>query len=109
MIYFTRMLPIFETTWFVIAVQGGAAVLAFVGALILSSAIALNKGAKSNLGWALVAVGLVLIGMAEGNRLLDFLGLPVLPEWDAVKTAAGVVFIAAGAFVWRRLLKKTLS
>lgn len=98
-----------ESASFAATLHAVSAAAAFAAALAISSAVLLNKGAKSNLSWLLIAVGLVLIGLAQGNEFLALMDLPNLGKWEDLKTFAGLLLILAGAWYWRHLLKKLVK
>ena len=93
----------------VIAMHAIACMSAFIAALVLSSAMRLNKGARSNVAWGLIALGLILIGLSEGGRLAAHLGYNFVEEWDHLLMVIGMPLVLLGAILYRRLLKKALS
>ena len=94
--------------WFLALMHGGAAVLALATALLISSAMRMNKGAKINRSWLLIAIGLILIFLAEGNKFLGVMKYPSFDRWDEVKMFAGMLFMLLGILHWRGLLKGML-
>lgn len=75
------------------------------GATIASfNFIILNKGAKMNVTWVLLAIGTTAIGVAG---LFDVLGL-FLP-WIPAIEAAGAACLFSGALYARALYKKLLK
>lgn len=81
---------------------------AFVSALLVSSTMRMNKGAKVNRAWAAVAPGLILAGIAEGSRAAEHLGFFQLEEWDGILMAAAGVFVLLGVILWYRTVRKAV-
>lgn len=95
--------------WIMLALPGVAAVLCFAAALALANLIRLNKGAKLNRAWGLLAFGLACFGLAALDRTLELLGLPnaaavrdALPALGSLLTLSGAVY---GRGLYRNLLK----
>lgn len=86
-----------------------ASLSAFLGALLLSSAVRNNKGAKTNRAWISVSLGLILVGLSEGSKMADGFGFPLLRNWDGFFMAAGSLLLLLGAFLWRRIVMKAVS
>lgn len=97
-----------EQPSFLMALHAVNACVAFAAAIGISSAISMNRGAKVNLAGVMVAVGIILIGLAEANLAFKAMGLPLMPGWDGIKTGAGLLLTLAGVLYGRRLLKKAV-
>lgn len=100
---------ILQAQWFLAVMHGGAALLALAATLLISSAMRLNKGAKANRAWLLVAIGLILVFLAEGNKFLGVMNLPSFDKYDEVKMFFGMLFMLLGILHWRGLLKGMLK
>lgn len=96
--------PGFETAFLTIA-----SIAAFLSALLLSSAIRMNKGAKSNVAWVSIALGLILVGVSEAGAALSRAGFSLLERWGDFLMTAGLLCILLGVVLWRRLVKKALD
>lgn len=91
---------------FAVATHIASVLLLFVATLLLSSAMRLNKGAKANRAWAAVAIGLILIALAEASEATTHLGYPLLEDWDGLLVGGGALFVMLGAILWRGIVKK---
>lgn len=100
---------LFKAPLFLAFMHGGAALLALATTLLISSAMRMNKGAKINRSWLLVALGLILIFLAEGNKFLGVMGFPSFDTYDEIKMTVGMLFMLLGILHWRGLLKGMLK
>lgn len=97
------------SVWFSVVTHALASATAFFAALTLSSAVRINKGATVNLALIFVALGLILIGLSEGGKLVEIFELSFLEGWHGALMAAGTIFIFTGAIIWRSLVKKATN
>ena len=100
---------ILTTTWFLTLIHTLGFVLALGGVVSISSMVKINKGAKANRSWALIALGLLLIALSEGNRVLGISGLPSIDQLDEIMVALGSLFILIGILDYKRLIKGMLK
>ena len=89
-----------------LALHAGSAVLLLVAAVTAVAAIRLNKGAKANIAWGLLAGGFFVLCVSEGSKAAIQMDLPNLASWQDVLTMLGAALTAAGASVWRGLIAK---
>jgi hypothetical protein len=96
--------------WFALAMPAVAAFCCFVSAAALSGLIRLNKGARINRAWGLIAFGLACFGLAALDRTFQLLDLPNASGTprDAV-AALGSLFMLIGAVYGRGLYKDLLK
>jgi len=102
-------LPILENILFLTFLHGISTFMLFTAALVVSSAIRLNKGARSNRSMLFIAISLILFGLAEGNQFLEHLGTSIPEGWDHIKIVVGSIFMLLGVLHWRGLLKGMLK
>ena len=100
------MIDLISSGWLLVAVPIATALLCLASALGIASAVLLNRGAKVNVAWSLVAVGLAAIGITEGDRVLAVLGLPNLTELRDVIRLCGALLVFSGVLYGRDLLKR---
>ena len=82
-----------------------AAFFCLAAAAALASLIRLNKGAKLNRAWALMALGFGCFGLAGLDTALARLGLPNAGETRDVVAAAGALLAMIGAAYARSLYR----
>ena len=92
-----------------VAVLAATSLLCLASALVISAVVLLNRGAKANLAWGLFAVGLLAIGISEGDRALAALGLPNLTGLRDLIRLYGALMIFCGAAYYRGLLKRLVK
>ncbi len=80
------------------------ALLCFCASGVALALIALNKGAKVNVTWALLAIGAAAFGV---SGLFEFAGLFL--EWSAAAQAVGAACLFSGAVHARSLYRKLLK
>lgn len=97
------------STWLLIGAYASATIFSFTAALIISSGIRKNKGAKTNRAWALMSLGLILSGLSYGSRMTEHFGFPLLQNWDGILVLCGSGFFLLGAALWQGLVKKAIS
>lgn len=95
--------------WIMLALPGVAAVFCLAAAFSLTSLIRLNKGAKLNRAWGLLAFGLACLGLAALDRTLELLGLPNAAAVRDGLTALGSLLMLAGAVYGRGLYRNLLK
>jgi len=95
--------------WITLALPGVAALFCFAAALSLASLIRLNKGAKLNRAWGLLAFGLACFGLAALDRTLERLGLPTAAAARDALSALGALLILSGAVYGRGLYRNLLK
>jgi hypothetical protein len=94
----------FDTTTLVYLLPAVTAFCCFGATIASFTFIMLNKGAKMNVTWILLAFGTTAIGVAN---LFDLLGL--LLAFVPVVEAIGAACLLAGALYARALYKKILK
>lgn len=109
MIYSPRMDLFLQQPVAAAAIHFVNAALAFASAIGISSAVSMNRGARMNVAWVLIAAGLILIGISQASVALEAMGLPLLPDWDGIKAGLGLLLVLIGALHGRSLLKKALK
>lgn len=87
-----------------LVLHGLSAALLAAAAVMAIAANGLNKGAKANIAWGLMAGGFLLLGLVEASKAAIQAGLPNMARWEDLLFALGAALIAAGAIVWRGLI-----
>ena len=95
--------------WIMLALPGLAAVFCFAAAFSLVGLIRLNKGAKLNRAWGLLAFGSACLGLAALDRTIDLLGLPNAAAARDALSALGSLLILSGAVYGRGLYRNLLK
>ena len=95
--------------WIMLALPGIAAFFCFASAIALASLIRLNKGAKANIAWGLIAFGLTCFGLAGLDRTLELLGLPSAAQARDALMAFAAVIAAIGVFYARALYRNLVK
>lgn len=78
-------------------------------ALVISNIVLINKGAKANLTWVLIAVSFVCFGVVEGSHVLAVLGLPSIGAATDILKALGSLSAFVAVLYMRRLFKGLLK
>lgn len=87
------------------ALPAAAAAFSLIAAVALASLIRLNKGAKINRAWGLMAFGLACLGVAGLGSALAELGMPNLGAAGDVVAAVGGLCVMLGAAYGRSLYR----
>src|SRR5690349_14811415 len=95
--------------WIVLAAPAVSAFFCLAAAIALGSLIRLNKGAKINVTWGLIAFGLTCFGLAAIDRTLELLDLPNAASVRHVLSAFASLLIAIGAVYGRGIYKNLLK
>ena len=95
--------------WSRVAVPAATALICLASALVISSLVFLNKGAKMNAAWSLIAVGLLCIGVSEGDAAMTVLGLPNLSSARDLIRLGGASLVLFGVAYGRSLIKRLLK
>lgn len=95
-----------EFNWLPVIFDSAKALLAFGAALVITSGIRVNRGAKVNRAWLLIAAGVFVIGVAMANRAVSMLDLPNIAAWGDAMTVVGLALVVVGLVEWRRLLSE---
>ena len=95
--------------WIMLALPGVAAVFCVAAAVSLVSLIRLNKGAKLNRAWCLLAFGLACFGLAALDLTLERAGLPTAAAARDALSALGSLLILSGAVYGRGLYRNLLK
>lgn len=103
------MNELLTTSWMSLVAPVLTALLCFGSALALSGVILMNKGAKVNKAWVLVALGLIAFGLSEGSAIMHAFGDDRLMGWEDALRAFGAAAIFVGAMYARRLFKGLLK
>lgn len=103
------MMDIITTGWLLVVVPVATSLLCLVSAIGIASIVALNRGAKANLAWSLIATGLVAFGITEGDRVLAVLGLSNLTDLRDVIRLCGALLIFCGIVYWRDILRRLVK
>jgi len=85
------------------------AVALAVAAFALANLIRVNKGAKINRAWGLLAFGAACLALASLDRTLEGLGLPNAARARTAISALGGLLVAFGAMYGRGLYKSLLK
>jgi hypothetical protein len=88
------------------------ALISLLSAAVTISIIRLNRGAKVNGSWLLMAIGFLLVGLGiTASALLTIFNLlpPGLGNVPYVAPVAGVLLVFLGLLGWRRALKRMLK
>lgn len=100
------MLELLSTGWLLVAVPVATSLLCLASVLGIASQVRLNKGAKVNYAWSLLAFGLLAFGVSEGDRVLAAYGLPNLTELRDLIRLSGALLILCGVAVVRDILRR---
>lgn len=103
------MSDINSSAWLLAAVPIATSFLCLVSAIGIVAAVLLNRGAKVNLSWGLIAVGLVAFSLAEADRVLALLGMPNLTMLRDVIKLCGALLIFCGVMYGRDILRRLVK
>lgn len=95
--------------WTDIAMSAATAVFCLIAAATLASLIRLNKGARLNRAWGLLALGLVCFGLAGIDRTFELLGLPNAADAREALSAGAALLVMIGAVYGRSLYRGLLK
>jgi hypothetical protein len=96
-------------SWISFVLPTAISLLCLGAALAILNIIFINKGAKANLAWGLLAASFILFGIVEGNRVVAVMDLPNINEAaDALKVLAAL-FAFSSAIYMRSLFKRLLK
>lgn len=99
----------FTNGWLTVAVPAATSFFCIASVLGISSLVLYNKGAKVNLAWSLVAFGLFAVGISEGDRVFESLGLPNLSDFRLVVRLIGALLIFGGVLYGRDIYKRLVK
>ena len=95
----------FDIGPYLLVLPAVAAFFCFASAIALVSLIRLNKGAKINIAWGLLAFGLTCFGLAALDRTLELLGLPSAAQARDALMAFAALIAAIGVFYGHALYR----
>jgi hypothetical protein len=96
----------FSTGWLEVGAPVANSLLCLAAVFGILRLMRLNKGAKVNYAWSLIALGLLALGAAEGDRVLEVFGLPNLSDLREIIRVCGALLILCGVTVVRDLLRR---
>ncbi|MEK7546388.1 MAG: hypothetical protein AAB554_04940 [Patescibacteria group bacterium] len=95
--------------WIALAPPAAVFVMCLGATAAITDIVIINKGAKANLAWTLLALAFACFGVAEGDRVIAALGLPNLSAArDGLKTFAAMSALV-GTLYGRALFKGLLK
>ena len=103
------MLQLLSSGWVQVAIPAATALFCLASCITILNAAFLNRGAKVNIGWSLIAVGLFLIAAAYVDRVLEAFGLPNLSAWRDLAVLIGALLVFCGTAYGRDLLKRLVK
>jgi len=103
------MMELIFSGWLTVTLPAATAFFCLASAIGIVSLVLLNKGAKVNMAWGLIAAGLLANGLAEGDRVLAALGLTDLKGLRDVARLCGALLIFGGVLYGRDLLKRLVK
>lgn len=78
-------------------------------ALIISSVVRMNKGAKVNTAIIIVAAGVVVAAIVPGNIALDEFGLVNVTKWNELLLLLATALVLIGVMAWRRIIRRMVA
>ena len=103
------MMELIFSGWLTVALPAATSFFCLASVFGILSLVLLNKGAKVNFAWGLIAAGLLADALAEGDRVLAALGLTDLKELRDVARLCGALLIFGGVLYGRDVLKRLVK
>ena len=85
------------------------AVMLLVSALVISSVVRMNKGARANTAFIVIAIGTIVASAVPVNQAMLSFGLVDFTHWNIVITLSASVIILSGLYHWRRIISKMIE
>ena len=91
------------------AVHAATALALIAAALVISSVVRMNKGAKANSAFVVISAGIIVAALVPANLALADFGFANFSKWNELITLFGSALVFFGVLAWRRIVRRMVS